>query len=544
MNRTTIAFVLTAIIALAGCAQPGNPTGGEKDKIPPKLLASSPLQQQTNYTNTEINLVFDEPVQSNTLQSKLIITPRTETAYEVDVRKGTVTLTFEEPLLPNTTYTFNFQDGITDVTEKNPWEDPVLAFSTGPIIDSLKLSGNVKTLLMNQAVKEATVAIYKEQDTSTIFNNAPDYFVKTDEQGNFGFTNLKAGSYKVYAFFDDNKNLKAESKSEPYGFLSKPVKLDTGFKDTLQLRIQRLDINELRLNSNRAQGKYYALRYNKPLKRYWMKNLSNKEKVWYSATEREQTLLIYNTLKNDTTLIEVAAFDSVGNKLRDTIKVAFGKSRRAGEDFTASVEPTVGSDILAAVDLTLLFSKPVKRIGFDSLFFQFDSVTQASVERKDVKWNVRRTELTVKKDLTTYKDSTANSSAQQQYKMALVARPSAFISIEDDTLKAVSIGYKWLDPDDYGTLKGELELEAPAFFVQLITKEGKVLQTLNNAKTYTFKQVPPGEYTVRILVDANKNGTWDTGNILKNKEPEPVYFISKYSSVRAGWIIEIEPERF
>jgi hypothetical protein len=51
---------------------------------------------------------------------------------------------------------------------------------------------------------------------------------------------------------------------------------------------------------------------------------------------------------------------------------------------------------------------------------------------------------------------------------------------------------------------------------------------------------PPGEYTVRILYDTDKNGIWTTGNYLKKLQPEVVVALPQRLSVRANWDNERE----
>ena len=50
---------------------------------------------------------------------------------------------FEEDLRDSTTYTFYFQDAIRDLNEGNILEDYQFVLSTGSVIDSLSVTGNV-----------------------------------------------------------------------------------------------------------------------------------------------------------------------------------------------------------------------------------------------------------------------------------------------------------------------------------------------------------------------------------------------------------------
>ena len=53
--------------------------------------------------------------------------------------------------------------------------------------------------------------------------------------------------------------------------------------------------------------------------------------------------------------------------------------------------------------------------------------------------------------------------------------------------------------------------------------------------SYTFNYVRPGKYTFRLIEDLNSNDMWDTGNYIKRKQPEPVYYFPSEIDVRANW---------
>ena len=60
------------------------------------------------------------------------------------------------------------------------------------------------------------------------------------------------------------------------------------------------------------------------------------------------------------------------------------------------------------------------------------------------------------------------------------------------------------------------------------------------SSTYTNALFPPGEYTVRILYDKDKNGKWTPGNYSKKLQPEVVVALPQKLSVRADWDNERE----
>ena len=48
----------------------------------------------------------------------------------------------------------------------------------------------------------------------------------------------------------------------------------------------------------------------------------------------------------------------------------------------------------------------------------------------------------------------------------------------------------------------------------------------------------PGDYSVRIIFDENKNGIQDTGNYLENLQPEKVFYYPKPITVRSNWDVQ------
>ena len=52
-----------------------------------------------------------------------------------------------DSLKPNTTYSFNFGQSITDYNEGNPYSQFKYVFSTGNYVDSLKVTVKLKTLM-------------------------------------------------------------------------------------------------------------------------------------------------------------------------------------------------------------------------------------------------------------------------------------------------------------------------------------------------------------------------------------------------------------
>ena len=73
-------------------------------------------------------------------------------------------------------------------------------------------------------------------------------------------------------------------------------------------------------------------------------------------------------------------------------------------------------------------------------------------------------------------------------------------------------------------------------FVELLGSGEKVLRTVpvvNGA--FELINVTPGTYFLRLTIDSNGNGKWDTGNYKSHQQPEEVYYYPKKLRLRANW---------
>ena len=140
-------FVLLVLLLVCfGCAKRGSITGGLKDTIAPTLKISFPKNYSTNFAGNEIKLTFDEYVKLKGIEKQLIVSPPMKNEPLIIPSNVTkyLTIKIKDTLQPDTTYSFNFGQSITDNNEGNPYNQFKYVFSTGAYIDSLTLGGKVK----------------------------------------------------------------------------------------------------------------------------------------------------------------------------------------------------------------------------------------------------------------------------------------------------------------------------------------------------------------------------------------------------------------
>lgn len=221
-------FLLLALVfwtmVPTGCANIIPPSGGPRDTIPPRLLSATPGDSTLNFKANRIVLTFDEYVDLQEVQNNLLFTPTFEINPEVAVRAKTVTVRFRDSLLPNTTYILNFGNAIRDVNEANPLRNYTYTFSTGPVLDSLTLSG--KVLLAESGKTDSTliVMLHRNLSDSAVVKQRPVYVARVDAAGNFRFQNLPKDTFAIYALGDAGTVRRYQNRSQQYfAFANEPA---------------------------------------------------------------------------------------------------------------------------------------------------------------------------------------------------------------------------------------------------------------------------------------------------------------------------------
>lgn len=670
-----LAIFWLALIATVSCARRGVPTGGPKDTIPPTLINMSPALETVNFDGDEIVLEFDEFIEARSLKQDIIINPRIE-EYDFYVNRKSLYLELQEDLRENTTYTFNFRDAIKDVSEQNPAENVILAFSTGNTIDSFQVQGQIKDLLTYQPAEDVVVALYEEGDTLNPYEDAPLYLTKTNEEGRYAIRYIKTGTYQIYAYNDENNNLKIDSNSEALGFKSEPILLIPGevtpldpldstmaMNDSLQtvrygedvdIFLFRQDIRPIQVQSARSIGKYFDIKLNKSVREYeltvdssdvelstlaYLDSLNpelpkNSRRILYSNFQNQQKdLRIYQSILQDSLRVFVNFTDSVEQIQQDTFYVQFGETRRNPDELRQSVR--TDKEIVDSIRMEIEFNKPMIRVNTDSILLSYDTLFYLPLKYDEfISWNESLDKVTLRKTINrnaladtivnyqlardslnfysrlqkqeeylaklqepgeveeklSYFDSltgileakelilirdslqTQEEDAQRlnllnsvidtltlenEYQplsiqkseilenlkpLVLYLAPGSFMSIENDSSQQVLQRYSFKKADNYGNISGNISTTYESYTVQLLDKNYQVIRETGPSVEYAFELVPPGDYYLRVLIDEDLDGQWERGNILKDEEPEPVFFYTEEEviNLRANWFREID----
>ncbi|MEO9482878.1 MAG: Ig-like domain-containing protein [Ekhidna sp.] len=548
----TILFVLAIDVTFQNCANPGAPTGGPKDTIPPVLISSIPLNGTTNFTSNTIELEFSEYITAEKLKQQLIITPSTSINYKSITKRNKLIIKLDGSLQDSTTYNFNFADGVSDITEKNPAINLSIAFSTGSSIDSMSVKGNIEELLTHEPGKGYVVGLYPKTDSLNYFADKPMYFTTANDSGKFQMNYIKRGIYKILAFNDDNGNYLLDPAEESHGFLQEDIHLDSATEiSTIRCLLQ--NVKPLALINARPVGRYAEIKFNKAVNNYSIDPFVHSNIVG----ENNDIIRLYkpeNIQYGDTTISYIQAQDSLGNQISDTIKYVYVDSNRKPSTFSQNIK-NQNLQTGNQQTLQLSFTKPIAYFDTTKISIQSDSSIYF-VPEFNHSWNQTRTGIDIHLQLTdliidsllstliiedsTIIDSTAKPSNQPNVpSLAIFTEDGAFLSIENDTSSAKSIPIKKPGPKPTGVLKISLDTQETHFTFELLNKNDQVVYQKSNAKVFSFPNVKAGEYKIRVLIDSNQDGFWSHGNLLKNEEPEEVFIPDEKTSVRENWVVEL-----
>ena len=583
-ERQTFAPILFLSLFILGvsahCANVVPPGGGPKDEVPPKIVKTFPLQESVLFQGTNIKITFDKRIEVRDLYNKLVITPKlkkkdkpglkkkddkpelkkkdNKPGYTYKVRGRTLKIKLKQPLEENTTYTFNFNDAVRDLTEGNVAKNPMLTFSTGEQLDNMYAAGKVQHLMTAKPAAEALVSLYRVgEDNVHILNSPPDYFIKADQEGNFKLEHIKKGQYYIYAS-DSKEKLVADAEKHAYGFLNEAIDLKERSMEGITLSITKADVREFKLMGQQPQDQYFEISFSKPVKEYTLvlshpsKRFKDASYIYSHLIDKGKGIRVYNTLGllgEDSLEVSLTAKDVMGNTIQENIFIRFREGKRATQTPTYTFLPATGAAIKPEFEGKMTVSKPAKEVKVDLLSFVFNGQNSVPFSPEEVQFNAQRTEVTIKKKLNPAmltpkkgreKAKKEKKGARQEKKVEegkfiLDMKEGAFVTVEGDKSPPKSYTYTFKDPKADGTIKGTVAIDAPGFIIQLLDPSYQVVRELRNERHYQFKELAPGNYRLRLLILQDKEGDWSFGNINQRIPPDPVMVYPDEIAVIANW---------
>lgn len=306
------------------------------------------------------------------------------------------------------------------------------------------------------------------------------------------------------------------------------------------------------LNFNNAERAFIVMpTAKKDTITYWIKDsaLINQDtlrmQMQYWSTDTTGQL----RMKQDT--IEVLSKTPYAKRLKEKQKKAEewkkaqDKAQKKGEPFETIMRPEA-LKVEVKVNNSIAPDENV-RIELPTPLQSLDSTKVHLYSKRDTLWYEARYRLRVREGADSLAPVGTNLLHKRWLELQAEWKPGVEYSFELDSLALTDIygttsgkikqGFKVREDKEFATLAVSLTaLTDSNVVVQLLNGQDAVVkQTRALAGTANFYYLQPATYYLRLFVDRNGNGRWDTGDFYRGEEPETVYYFPEEIECKANW---------
>lgn len=577
-------FIIIAAAVMYSCANIGNPSGGPIDKTPPIFMRSNPTPNAVNVKDRKIEIFFDEIVTLKDPSTKIIVSPAQTEMPRMSALGRKVTVELVDSLLPNTTYTIDFSNSIQDNNEGNAIDNFAFAFSTGSVIDSMRVSGYVLDSRTLEPMQSVVVGLQSNLADSAFHKEKLQRVALTNDRGQFTIRNVSPGSYHIFALKDLDRDYKFGNPTEDIAFLDSIIVPSIGSReaaDTVYNDLNEIDTimratrpayfpndillsmfnedrksqylaNNLRVDSTRISLTFAAASDTLP-----SLNIVGRNDVpdqWYTL-ERSQTndtltywirpphLVSADTLMVATTYLRT---DTASNLSwgTDTLKFTFqrqkAKKKKKNEE-TDSLEqirfmelhPLANGTQEVYAPLLLQTGTPIERYSREAFHLQRKLQSDTTFYPAEIKSIALRDSTLSRRDLMLKVDWEPGAA------YTLAVDSLAMTDIYGLQTKPLKVDFNVRKMEEYGNIVFNIPAVRDSAIVELLDGTEKIVlrAPVKNHRAELLNLLP-GKYYVRLFIDRNGNGKYDTGNYDMHLQPEETVYYPGAINLKKNWDVE------
>jgi hypothetical protein len=464
--------VFLAICLCGGCANVVPPSGGKKDVTPPRLVSVTPPDSQLRTRIQKLELRFDEYIVLNNPATEVIISPLLPLPHSVLAANKKVTVYIPDSLLTDsTTYRISFGKAIQDLHENNTFSDYTYSFSTGEYFDSLRIRGVVTEAATGLPDTGAFILLYSA--------SVPDSAVVSEKPLYVGHTDV-SGHFTID------------------GLPPRPFRLYALQDQNANLMydggLEKIAFHE-EILLPQADSLIFV-----PLRTFQEKEDTSlkKQETKPSSLRREPSRKAQEQQEEPELRYQVLADTS------DTEKRSFDVTR----------------------DLLVLLNKKGITVDESRISLSYDS-----------------SEIELEAPLTVQLDTGATDTLriQTRWKEDVVYTLRLLKGFVTDSSGAEAMPSRYRFRTKWEEDYGKLQVNLPARYL-----DGRHIAQVTRGTDTVYHQpvtdtvirltyLQAGDYTLRLIVDANGNGQWDTGDLFAKRQPEFVIPHRPVIQVKAGW---------
>ena len=577
-------FIIIAAAVMYSCANIGNPSGGPIDKTPPIFMRSNPTPNAVNVKDRKIEIFFDEIVTLKDPSTKIIVSPAQTEMPRMSALGRKVTVELVDSLLPNTTYTIDFSNSIQDNNEGNAIDNFAFAFSTGSVIDSMRVSGYVLDSRTLEPMQSVVVGLQSNLADSAFHKEKLQRVALTNDRGQFTIRNVSPGSYHIFALKDLDRDYKFGNPTEDIAFLDSIIVPSIGSReaaDTVYNDLNEIDTimratrpayfpndillsmfnedrksqylaNNLRVDSTRISLTFAAASDTLPSLSIVGRN--DVPDQWYTL-ERSQTndtltywirpphLVSADTLMVATTYLRT---DTASNLSwgTDTLKFTFqrqkAKKKKKNEE-TDSLEqirfmelhPLANGTQEVYAPLLLQTGTPIERYSREAFHLQRKLQNDTTFYPAEIKSIALRDSTLSRRDLMLKVDWEPGAA------YTLAVDSLAMTDIYGLQTKPLKVDFNVRKMEEYGNIVFNIPEVRDSAIVELLDGTEKiVLRAPVKSHRAELLNLLPGKYYARLFIDRNGNGKYDTGNYDMHLQPEETVYYPGAINLKKNWDVE------
>lgn len=577
-------FIIIAAAVMYSCANIGNPSGGPIDKTPPIFMRSNPTPNAVNVKDRKIEIFFDEIVTLKDPSTKIIVSPAQTEMPRMSALGRKVTVELVDSLLPNTTYTIDFSNSIQDNNEGNAIDNFAFAFSTGSVIDSMRVSGYVLDSRTLEPMQSVVVGLQSNLADSAFHKEKLQRVALTNDRGQFTIRNVSPGNYHIFALKDLDRDYKFGNPTEDIAFLDSIIVPSIGSReaaDTVYNDLNEIDTimratrpayfpndillsmfnedrksqylaNNLRVDSTRISLTFAAASDTLPSLSIVGRN--DVPDQWYTL-ERSQTndtltywirpphLVSADTLMVATTYLRT---DTASNLSwgTDTLKFTFqrqkAKKKKKNEE-TDSLEqirfmelhPLANGTQEVYAPLLLQTGTPIERYSREAFHLQRKLQNDTIFYPAEIKSIALRDSTLSRRDLMLKVDWEPGAA------YTLAVDSLAMTDIYGLQTKPLKVDFNVRKMEEYGNIVFNIPAVRDSAIVELLDGTEKiVLRAPVKSHRAELLNLLPGKYYARLFIDRNGNGKYDTGNYDMHLQPEETVYYPGAINLKKNWDVE------
>ena len=339
-------------------------------------------------------------------------------------------------------------------------------------------------------------------------------------------THLAEDDYQIFAIADKNKNKNYDIRNEKIGFISSKINPSRDTNKVNFVLFQQRDtvfrITSFKLNSDKTQ-----LKFSNGLKQV---SIISETIVSHQLLNNSKTLAIFpHSSDIKESMLHIIAKDSNNNVIDTNIALKFTLDKtlfNSKKGIIKSIETSDNQYFKDSLSFIISVNEPLQELLFSNIFIISELDTSMIKNRgtiiHQINENFTKINFKVKANLS---DT-----------VKILIKPGFIKGVQGNLNKEKEMTFLPYDKKEYSALKGTITTKETNY-IFLLYKDKKVIDKRYNNKEFDYPIMKPGEYSIEIQLDKNKNSKLDNGSFYKKIQPEKVYRYPNKVKLKANWEI-------